>query len=224
MTNRLTRAAFLAAYDLEDWRVLGQAVEAWFVAPTFSAAAAFVAVVASEADEADHHPDVELRYPGRVHVGITSHDAGGLTDRDGRLAQAISQRAATAGLLAQPRASTRLEVVIDALDIAGVVPFWAAVLGYRPESAADSSTAVLALVDPQGIGPVIRFGGRPGSAPGVPSRRLDVIVAADEMPGRIAAAVAAGGRVIREGPAAAAWVLADPEGNEVGLGVGADQE
>jgi hypothetical protein len=36
--------------------------------------------------------------------------------------------------------------------------------------------------------------------------------------------VAAGGRVILEIPADAAWVLADPEGNEVGLGVGSEEE
>ncbi|MSO88276.1 MAG: pterin-4-alpha-carbinolamine dehydratase [Acidimicrobiia bacterium] len=224
MTRPLSRAAFLAAYDLEDWRVLGQAVETWFVAPTFSAAGAFVAVVAREADEADHHPDVELRYPGRVHVCITSHDAGGLTDRDGGLARAISQRAAAAGLTAQPQASTRVEVVIGAVDIDRVVPFWAAVLGYRSETAAGSDTVVHTLVDPQGIGPALRFEGRDAATPVGFGRRLNVIVAADEMPGRVAAGMAAGGRVILEIPADTAWVLADPEGTEVGLGVGSDEE
>ena len=217
MTRRLSRAEFLATYDLEDWQVLGRAAEAWFEAPTFSAAAAFVAVVAREADDVDHHPDVELRYPGRVHVCITSHDAGGLTDRDGELARAISHRAAAAGLTAQPRASTRVEVVIGAVDIDRVVPFWAAVLGYRSDPAGG-------LVDPQGIGPALRFEGRDAPTPVGFGRRLLVRVAADEAPGRIAAGVAAGGRVILEIPADAAWVLADPEGNEVGLGVGSEEE
>ena len=52
-------------------------------------AVAFTVRVALEAESADHHPDLLLSW-GRVEVSLTSHDAGGVTDRDLDMARAIS--------------------------------------------------------------------------------------------------------------------------------------
>lgn len=56
---------------------------------TFAQAAEFVARVGRAADEVDHHPEVALRYPGIVTVHTTSHDSGGVTARDVKLARIV---------------------------------------------------------------------------------------------------------------------------------------
>ena len=58
--------------------------------PDFAAAMVFVSRVAELAEAANHHPDIEIRY-NRVKLLLTSHDSGGLTKRDFRLAGQIDQ-------------------------------------------------------------------------------------------------------------------------------------
>ena len=48
---------------------------------SFPAAIAFVNQVANLAEEAGHHPDIDIRY-NRVRLALVSHDAGGLTTKD----------------------------------------------------------------------------------------------------------------------------------------------
>lgn len=59
----------------------------------FSAAFAFMARVALLAEKAGHHPDWSNSY-NKVTIGLTTHDAGGLSARDIALAQAIDKLAA----------------------------------------------------------------------------------------------------------------------------------
>lgn len=54
----------------------------------FKASMAFVNRVAALADKMDHHPDILINY-SRVTLTLSSHDAGGLTERDFRLAGQI---------------------------------------------------------------------------------------------------------------------------------------
>lgn len=58
-------------------------------------AVAFTMRVAMEAEVANHHPDLSLTW-GRVDITLTSHDVGGVTDRDRDMARAIDQIAAAA--------------------------------------------------------------------------------------------------------------------------------
>ncbi|HEY8081881.1 MAG TPA: 4a-hydroxytetrahydrobiopterin dehydratase [Acidimicrobiales bacterium] len=58
---------------------------------TFGDAIAFVNDVAALAEEADHHPDIEIRYT-LVRLSLSTHDAGGLTQLDVDLAAAIAER------------------------------------------------------------------------------------------------------------------------------------
>ncbi len=48
----------------------------------------FVNRVATLADEAAHHPDIDIRYD-RVTVGLSTHDAGGITEKDLEMAEKI---------------------------------------------------------------------------------------------------------------------------------------
>ena len=70
------------------WALAGDAIERTFRFPTFDAAIAFVDKVAAIADAADHHPDILVRYD-RVTLTISTHSAGGLTERDFALAGEI---------------------------------------------------------------------------------------------------------------------------------------
>ena len=58
--------------------------------PTFPAAVRFVDFVAELAEAADHHPDIDVRY-NRVRLTLSTHSAGGVTEKDFALARAIDQ-------------------------------------------------------------------------------------------------------------------------------------
>lgn len=53
----------------------------------------FVNAVARLAEQANHHPDIDIRY-NKVRMSLTSHDSGGVTARDLRMAKQISEIAA----------------------------------------------------------------------------------------------------------------------------------
>jgi 4a-hydroxytetrahydrobiopterin dehydratase len=130
------------------------------------------------------------------------------------LAAGISEAADALGVTGLPAtAPPAVEVAIDALDIPAVRPFWKAVLAYDDEQppAEDSPPA---LVDPAGIGPAFWFQQMDAPRPQRNRLHIDVTVAHDVAPARVAAAIAAGGRLISDTRAPAFWVLADPEGNE----------
>ncbi len=55
---------------------------------TFADAIAFINRIAPIADRHDHHPDIDIRYR-RLKVALISHDVGGLTNRDRRMARLI---------------------------------------------------------------------------------------------------------------------------------------
>jgi 4a-hydroxytetrahydrobiopterin dehydratase len=192
---------------LDDWRYILGGIQATFGALTFSAGAALVAAIADAADRAAHHPDVELRYPGRVHVVLRTHAAGGLTTLDAELARDVSTLAAEAGATSDPLRAQALEVAIDTMDADRIRDFWAAVLEY--EIAIDGS-----LSDPRRAGPSFWF--QQMDQPRTERNRfhLDIDVPHDIAAARIDAAVAAGGRLVTDRYARSFWVLADADGNE----------
>ena len=82
------RAALLAKRTAWQASEDGRAIRRSFAFPDFSAAFAFMTRVALLAEKADHHPDWSNSY-GKVEISLSSHDVGGLTKRDARLAKAI---------------------------------------------------------------------------------------------------------------------------------------
>ena len=100
MTSRpapVTAAQFAAEEGLAPWRYLLGTIQADFRAGSFPAAGAFVVAVAEAAEAADHHPDIDVRYPDRVRIVLTTHAAHGLTTEDVTLARTISRIAADLG-------------------------------------------------------------------------------------------------------------------------------
>jgi len=141
-----------------------------------------------------------------VRLITITHDYYGLSERDVELARQIS---AIARELDVPAAVQTVQATIDALVIPEVIPFWRAVLGYR-----DRSDSPEDLIDPHGRGPSFWF--QQMDAPRWQRNRIHVDVWAphDQAEARIAAAIAAGGRLTTDQYAPAWWVLADAEGNE----------
>jgi len=90
--TRLTDAeigAGLAA--LPGWQREGDTIVRTVKLSDFGAAIAYVGRVAELAEAANHHPDICVRGYNRVTLTLTSHDAGGLTSRDLRLAAQVDQ-------------------------------------------------------------------------------------------------------------------------------------
>jgi len=73
----------------------GKALIRTFTFKDFSAAFAFLTRVAMQAEKMDHHPEFTSVW-NRVDFRLTSHDSGGVTDRDARLAEAINRLAGVA--------------------------------------------------------------------------------------------------------------------------------
>jgi pterin-4a-carbinolamine dehydratase len=169
-------------------------------------------------NEADRRLRVDSR-PDRVVFTLQSLDHAAVTTRDVELARRISACAEETGLRTEPEVGTGaprsvqlLEIAIDALDIAGIRPFWKAVLGYANEAGAEGPKDP--LVDPVGQGPAIWFQQMDQARPQRNRIHFDICVPHDEAPRRIEAALAAGGRLVSATRAPSFWVLADREGNE----------
>ena len=73
---------------LPGWERSGDEIVKTFELPSFPEAIAFVTRIADRAEAADHHPDLDIRYR-KVRVALSTHDAGGLTDKDFDLAGEI---------------------------------------------------------------------------------------------------------------------------------------
>lgn len=212
--GRLSAADFARQFDLPDWRILLGQIEALFRTGAFDAATALAHRIAQAAEAVDHHPDIDVRYPDRVRVVLSTHVAGGLTERDAALATTISALAAEAGATSDPGSLQVLEIAIDAMDIAAVRPFWKAVLGYGEVRPAIGDDDEIAFADPNRIGPPVWFQQMDAARPQRNRIHLDVTVPPELAEERIAAALAAGGTLVSDERAPAFWVLADPEGNE----------
>lgn len=73
------------------WEYVDTSLIANFHLSTFAAAGDFASAVAALADEVDHHPDIDIRYPAIVTVRAFTHVTKGVSDADLELARAISK-------------------------------------------------------------------------------------------------------------------------------------
>ena len=78
--------------SLPGWHIQGGELTRTFTHKDFRAALAFVNKVGDLAEEAGHHPDIDIRY-NKVRLGLVTHDAGGLTGKDFDLAASVSKLA-----------------------------------------------------------------------------------------------------------------------------------
>ncbi|TSI15017.1 4a-hydroxytetrahydrobiopterin dehydratase [Brevibacterium aurantiacum] len=202
--------------DVEDWRQLAGPIRARFRTDEFGQGLAFVNAIGEAAELSNHAPDITLTKTG-VTVTVSSHDVGGVTDRDITLARKISTIAAEAGLTADTASLMQAEFALDTNSSDRVSDFYAALLGGQPAGVHAGGD----LVDPTGQMNTLLWWQRPRDDSQFPlpesavpqSWHLDVWVSHDEAEGRIAAALAAGGHLVSDTAAPSYWVLEDPDGN-----------
>ena len=210
MIDGITAKQFHESDGVEDWRVVGDGACTFFRTGSFVGSARLVQAIGELAGIDDHRPDVDLRHDG-VTVRLTTYtdEWYGMSQRDVVLARRISAVAHALGISADPSSVQSILFTIDARVSADVMPFWRAVLGY--EYRADNPKED--LIDPRGRGPSIWF--QKTDEPPLRDFRIhvDIWVPHDQVQGRIAAALAAGGHLVTDKYAPAWWTLADAEGN-----------
>lgn len=203
----------------EDWRLVFAAMASY--PADAGTSVTLVEAVADLADEAGLPLGVDLR-PGLVTVD-TGKDLWEQDEGYEPLAarvQAAARRIGLSGDVTRPRF---VQVGIDAVDIGAVRGFWRAVLGYVE----DPRDGITDIIDPRQLSMPFFF--QPMEAEDEARRaqrnriHVDLVVPDDQARARIAAGVAAGGRVVRDA-APEWWTLADPEGNEVDVAVSAGRE
>ncbi len=220
MTSSMTHPDAAAAVADDGWSLLLGVLHAGVpVTSLAQAAAVATAAVTACAADADAHLRVDLR-PERVELSLQNRSAEAVTPLDVDLCHRVTRSLQELGLAVEAPVSSpgahpaqRLEIAIDALDIAAVLPFWRAVMGYADSPA--GAEVPNAVVDPAGLGPAIWFQQMDQPRPQRNRIHLDLAVAPEEALGRIRAALDAGGTLVSDAAARAFWVLADPEGNEI---------
>ena len=86
-----------AEVGLPDWTWRDDAIHAHLETGDFATGLRLVNLIGEAAEAMNHHPDLDLRYP-HLDVTLSSHDVGGVTDRDVKLARTISEYAAGEGV------------------------------------------------------------------------------------------------------------------------------
>jgi 4a-hydroxytetrahydrobiopterin dehydratase len=79
-----------ALATLTGWARVGDEIVKTYDCASFAAAISFVVHIGFLAEHANHHPDLNIRYR-KVQVALTTHDSGGLTDKDLELARRIDE-------------------------------------------------------------------------------------------------------------------------------------
>jgi 4a-hydroxytetrahydrobiopterin dehydratase len=88
--SKLTQAEIgQALQKAPGWEQKDDAITRTFNLPGFTAALVFAAAVGNLAERADHHPDILIQYR-KVTLTLSTHSAGGLTEKDFALAGEIN--------------------------------------------------------------------------------------------------------------------------------------
>lgn len=196
--------AFLAAEGVDDWVVLHGGAMAVFRVPSLIEAAR-LAQAAAQVPGLDGA--LMTLADGQLSVRLT-RGMGRLEERHVELARAVSAVAREHGAVADRTRAQEVQLAIAAQPDAIDVGFWRAVLGYAE---LDDDNAV----DPLGHGSTVWMQSLDPAKSLRHAMHLDVSVAREQVEQRLAAALAAGGRIIDDSEAPEFWILADRSGNRV---------
>ena len=215
LTDRVYSSQFHAEPGAEAWRVLPEGAYASFGTDSFAASVRFVEAIRPLIPDATAAPNIDIR-PDGVTVLLRAFKATGfgLVRADLELTRAISEVAAELGLTAEPAAVQSLSIIPGATERSTIIPFWQAVLGYRPRPDSPDED----LVDPHDrLAPFWFEEMDELRADGTGSVHLVVWLPWDGAEARMQAGLAAGGRLVRHNEEEGFWTLADPAGNEVDI-------
>ncbi|WP_199515619.1 VOC family protein [Nucisporomicrobium flavum] len=195
---------FLAEESLQDWVVLHGGATAVFRVPSFGEAGRLAAAIAQIPGLSETLLTVaDDRLTVRLTRGVFR-----IEERHIDLARAISAVARSHDAVADRGAAQEVQLAIAARPDEADIGFWRAVLGYAP-LAGDNAA------DPLGHGPTIWMQNLNPDKKLRHAMHVDVSVAHDQAEARVAAALAAGGRIVDDSEAPATWILADRAGNRV---------
>jgi 4a-hydroxytetrahydrobiopterin dehydratase len=197
---------FLRAEGVEDWVVLHGGATAVFAVSTLGDAAALAQAVAEVPGFAGSGGLLTIA-DSRLSVRLT-RDVWALEPRHVELARAVSAVARSHGGSADRAAVQEVQLAIAARPDAMDVGFWRAVLGYDPMSDDNG-------VDPLGHGTTVWVQELDPAKQLRHAMHVDVSVAHEHVEARLAAALAAGGRLVDDSGAPGGWILADRAGNKV---------
>jgi 4a-hydroxytetrahydrobiopterin dehydratase len=197
---------FLGEEGLDDWVVLHGGAATVFRAGSLGEAARLAEAVA-QAPGFEGSGALLTIADASLTVRLT-RDMWQLEPRHVELARAISTVARSRGAAADRASVQEVQFAIAAKPDAVDVGFWRAVLGYAP-MAPDNG------VDPLGHGSVVWMQELDEAKPLRHAMHIDVSVAREHVGARLAAALAAGGRIVDDSNAPASWILADRAGNKV---------
>src|SRR5216110_2367261 len=180
---------FRESEGVDDWRVLGDGANAYFRTGSYAAGARLVQAISALPGTDDLLPDVDVRHDGvTVRMVAFIEGYGGMLRGHVELARKISAAARKLGLTADPSAVQSLLVIPGATDIAAVMPFWRAVLGYEPRRDSPDED----LVDPRDRGPAFWFERMEQPRPdGGGAIHVAIWVPPEQAEARVAAALAA---------------------------------
>jgi 4a-hydroxytetrahydrobiopterin dehydratase len=215
MTDSISPAQFDQADGTQDWRLTSEGATAFFRTRSFAESALFVQAIGELPGVEDHRPGIDVRRDGvTVHMITYTDDYFGPGQRDVELARLISEAARGLGLAADPSAVQSLLIIPGWTDIAEIMPFWRAILGYEPRRDSPNED----LVDPHDRGAPFWFEGmNEPRGDGGGAIHVAIWLPYEQAEARVAAALAAGGRMVRDEFAPSWWTLADPAGNEADI-------
>ena len=196
---------FLSADGVDDWVVLHGGPTAVFTVGSLHEGARLAAAVA---EIPGLGPRTLLTVAAdRLTVKLT-REMWGTEARHIELARAISGVAREHGATADRGAVQEVQLAIAAKPEAIDLGFWRAVLGYSPMHDDNG-------IDPLGQGSTVWMQDLDPAKPLRHAMHVDVSVAREQVEPRVAAALAAGGRIVQESHDPEAWILADRAGNRV---------
>jgi 4a-hydroxytetrahydrobiopterin dehydratase len=197
---------FLRAEGLEDWVVLHGGAAAVFRVASLGHSAT-LAVAVAEVPGFDGSGGLLTVADDRLTVRLT-RDLWMLEARHVELARAVSAVARSHEASADRAAVQEVQLAVAAKPDEIDLGFWRAVLGYA--SMSDDNA-----VDPLGHGTTVWVQELDAAKPLRHAMHVDVSVAREHAETRLAAALAAGGRLVDDSAAPTAWILADRAGNKV---------
>lgn len=205
----ITAAEFHTAPEVSDWRGTGTGPQVMYRASSLADAARLVPAIVDAAERFSILADVDLRPEGVV-VRVPYRDPEGLPAAAPKFAAAVSAAAAELGLTADPSRVQSVGIYVAQHSQTDARPFFVAALGYEDFGDTDA-------VDPLRCGPQLAFNPISGDVPGRGRTHFDVYVPADQAQARVAAALAAGGRLVDDSRAPLWWSLASPDNHGVDI-------
>jgi 4a-hydroxytetrahydrobiopterin dehydratase len=197
---------FLAAENMGDWVVLHGGAAAVYRVSSITEAARLAGAVAGVAGIDGKGALITIgddQLTVRLSRGVFQ-----LEPEHVELARAVSAVARRHGAVADRARAHEVQVTVAAHPDSGDVDFWRVVLGYA-ELAEDNA------IDPLGHSSTVCMQDLDPAKPLRHAMHIDVSVAREHIQARLAAAIAAGGRVVHHWDDPEAWTLADRGGNRV---------